>query len=270
MSTYNINSEIKTLYFKYIEEVRELVKFESPVERMRRWKEIFDKFQELCISSEYKQRFISISESLLKSKFSGTSLQVLETVNDEIKIPAEQFSLKKFAKKLKAKYTVENGIVDYIDLESAALSIIQQTPRCCFFYGIDLFSEIELRAKKPRMKRLKDPEGVKVKPSNVVNKRSDMPDNEVAVVLNALNKAYQKNNQNPIIYWLLVVDPDSFSKTVDNIFYVSFLIRENLAKMSLDADNILMIEPLSNRNVSGIKNDPNQAVISISLKNWEV
>lgn len=60
-----------------------------------------------------------------------------------------------------------------------------------------------------------------------------MSDNEIGLVLNALEKCYVKNNKNSVIYWLLVVDPESFTRTVDNIFYVSFLIKENLARIFL-------------------------------------
>jgi len=48
---------------------------------------------------------------------------------------------------------------------------------------------------------------------------------EVENVLVILRETYKANNRSPICYFEFVTNPVSFSQTIENVFYTSFLIR---------------------------------------------
>ena len=68
-----------------------------------------------------------------------------------------------------------------------------------------------------------------------------------------------------------MVDPNSFARTVENIFHVSFILRDGLARLKLDDDKLPVIEPVQNveeRNDDHSARARNQVVISLSHEEW--
>ncbi|NXJ95549.1 EID3 inhibitor, partial [Corythaixoides concolor] len=76
----------------------------------------------------------------------------------------------------------------------------------------------------------------------------------------------------PISFFDLVIDPNSFARTVENIFHVSFLIRDGFARIKLDDDKLPIIEPTKDNEAK--QNDSsagarNQVVISLNQQEWK-
>lgn len=70
-----------------------------------------------------------------------------------------------------------------------------------------------------------------------------------------------------------ITDPDSFSRTVENLFYVSFLIRDNRARIFIPevsaATNELFIEAnLFDEEDIDTSGDINQMVLGMTTKIW--
>ncbi|XP_059537778.1 EP300-interacting inhibitor of differentiation 3 [Myotis daubentonii] len=96
---------------------------------------------------------------------------------------------------------------------------------------------------------------------------------EVERILGLLQTYFRKYPDTPVSYFEFVIDPNSFSRTVENIFYVSFIIRDGFARIRLDQDRLPILEPI-NVNQVGEENDPSshgrkQGVISLSLQDWK-
>ncbi|XP_006025197.3 non-structural maintenance of chromosomes element 4 homolog A [Alligator sinensis] len=95
---------------------------------------------------------------------------------------------------------------------------------------------------------------------------------EVERILGLLQTHFNNDPEIPISFFDFVIDPDSFARTVENIFHVSFIIRDGFARIKLDQDKLPIIEP-SNDN-EGRENDQNaqvrnQAIISLSHQEWK-
>ncbi|CAJ1067759.1 non-structural maintenance of chromosomes element 4 homolog A [Xyrichtys novacula] len=74
----------------------------------------------------------------------------------------------------------------------------------------------------------------------------------------------------PISYYEFVIDPDSFSRTVENIFHTSFLIRDGLARMYLDEDKLPCIAPVEEGEAEAAESsNRKQGIVSINPKIWK-
>uniref|UniRef100_A0A8D0BE30 Non-structural maintenance of chromosomes element 4 n=1 Tax=Salvator merianae TaxID=96440 RepID=A0A8D0BE30_SALMN len=94
---------------------------------------------------------------------------------------------------------------------------------------------------------------------------------EVERILGLLQAYYNDDPNAPISFLEFVTDPESFARTVENMFHVSFLIRDGLAGIKLDEDNLPVIEPLHSE--GGEKDQDaqarKQAVMSMSYQEWQ-
>ncbi|XP_014907196.1 non-structural maintenance of chromosomes element 4 homolog A isoform X2 [Poecilia latipinna] len=91
---------------------------------------------------------------------------------------------------------------------------------------------------------------------------------EVERILGYL-KSYYQDDPSPISYYEFVIDPNSFSRTVENIFHTSFLIRDGLARLKLDSDKLPCIEPVEEGELEAAGSfSRKQCIVSISPKIW--
>nr|XP_019943550.1 PREDICTED: non-structural maintenance of chromosomes element 4 homolog A-like [Paralichthys olivaceus]XP_019943558.1 PREDICTED: non-structural maintenance of chromosomes element 4 homolog A-like [Paralichthys olivaceus] len=92
---------------------------------------------------------------------------------------------------------------------------------------------------------------------------------EVERILGYLKGYYKDDPTSPISFYEFVIDPNSFSRTVENIFHTSFLIRDGLAQMHLH-DKMPCIAPVEEEEAeAGGSVSPKQCIISISPKMWK-
>ncbi|XP_062352316.1 non-structural maintenance of chromosomes element 4 homolog A isoform X1 [Cinclus cinclus] len=94
---------------------------------------------------------------------------------------------------------------------------------------------------------------------------------EVERVLGILQTHFENDPNTPISFFDFVIDPNSFARTVENVFHVSFLIRDGLANIKMDEDELPIIEPVK---PSGGEEDSragarNQVVLSLDRKEWQ-
>lgn len=62
--------------------------------------------------------------------------------------------------------------------------------------------------------------------------RSDIPtEARVQEIFSQLVSAYKQSNKKPVGYYNFVINPESFSATVENIFHVTFLTKENKVEL---------------------------------------
>ncbi|NXK79121.1 NSE4A protein, partial [Amazona guildingii] len=95
---------------------------------------------------------------------------------------------------------------------------------------------------------------------------------EVERILGLLQTHFQNDPSTPISFFDLVIDPNSFARTVENIFHVSFIIRDGFARIKLDEDKLPIIEPSEDneeREDGRSAGARNQVVLSLNYKEWK-
>lgn len=93
---------------------------------------------------------------------------------------------------------------------------------------------------------------------------------EVERILGYLRRYHQMDPTTPILYYEFVIDPSSFSRTVENIFHTSFLIRDGLARMYLDESKLPCLAPIEEGEVEAEGSiSRKQGIVSISPKMWK-
>ncbi|KAK2503680.1 hypothetical protein MC885_004247 [Smutsia gigantea] len=94
---------------------------------------------------------------------------------------------------------------------------------------------------------------------------------EVERILGLLQTYFHEDPDTPMSFFDFVVDPHSFPRTVENIFHVSFIIRDGFARIRLDQDRLPIIEPVNDESEGIDQNTQirNQGIIALSYRDWE-
>ncbi|XP_068597505.1 non-structural maintenance of chromosomes element 4 homolog A [Brachionichthys hirsutus] len=93
---------------------------------------------------------------------------------------------------------------------------------------------------------------------------------EVERILGYLKTYHKDDPTSAISYYEFVIDPNSFSRTVENIFHTSFLIRDGLAHMYLVNDSLPCIAPAEEEEADAAgPSTRKQCIISLSPKIWK-
>nr|XP_036867036.1 non-structural maintenance of chromosomes element 4 homolog A isoform X1 [Manis javanica] len=95
---------------------------------------------------------------------------------------------------------------------------------------------------------------------------------EVERILGLLQTYFREDPDTPMSFFDFVVDPHSFPRTVENIFHVSFIIRDGFARIRLDQDRLPIIEPINDESEGIDQNTQirNQGIIALSYRDWEM
>ncbi|XP_019615441.1 PREDICTED: EP300-interacting inhibitor of differentiation 3-like [Branchiostoma belcheri] len=81
----------------------------------------------------------------------------------------------------------------------------------------------------------------------------------------------ESDDVDPIDYFEFVMDPDSFARTVENIFHLSYLIRDGNARIYLNDDQLPVIEPAEPYTEAEAHErvDKQQVFISLTINDWK-
>ncbi|XP_065176488.1 uncharacterized protein LOC135806254 [Sycon ciliatum] len=107
--------------------------------------------------------------------------------------------------------------------------LVRRTPSATFMYG-----PLTIQAKERRQgqKRPADKTNEKVMPTQVesANQHHEETTEEVERVARVLKDVFERNpSYEAIPYFDFVLNPDSFSQSVENIFHTAFLVKDNIA-----------------------------------------
>ncbi|CAF1209095.1 unnamed protein product [Rotaria sp. Silwood1] len=141
------------------------------------------------------------------------------------------------------------------------------------------------RAKPVRQQKLtqEELEKSRTRPEEVKEFNSELGEQTIKQIMHikrCLVERYKAVDSSPIDYFEFVIDPKSFAKTVENMFHVSFLIKEGFVNLFQDDVNLPALEPTNkamNRMASSSSSTQtddsseraNQMIMSITMDEWE-
>ena len=91
----------------------------------------------------------------------------------------------------------------------------------------------------------------------------------VVAALRSLVRAFRDNGDQPVDYFPFVLHPTSFAASVENMFHVSFLVKEGRAGLGVDrGTGRPSIWPVANREQSQASGSSSQVVINLTVRDW--
>lgn len=133
---------------------------------------------------------------------------------------------------------------NFLKLVKDARRIVKKPPNYGSLYGA--FDPATLPEPKQRKERQTRTQEVKEKlqkktPENLVNARKEEQsvDEIVTHQRSVLEEEYKNNNHQPINYYKFVIDTQSFSATIENMFYFSFLIANGVAALHIGREIVV-------------------------------
>ncbi|MCI4376377.1 hypothetical protein PGIGA_G00187810 [Pangasianodon gigas] len=157
-------------------------------------------------------------------------------------------------------------------LSKRAQYCFKTAPSFHYMFGSFLAEPPPPRQRVERQRKAPSKEAKRIMPTQLKKmeeSHQEATEKEVERILGCLQRYFADDPQSPILYYEFVVDPTSFSRTVENIFHTSFLIRDGLARIYLNNNKLPCIAPVEEGELEpGGANTRHQCVISISPASW--
>jgi hypothetical protein len=157
---------------------------------------------------------------------------------------------------------------DWNKMGSDVAKLFRRTPTTTFMNG-PLKVEVKTKIVKPRRQKTENtaatvqPEAIEKQETN-----TDETTKRVAMVSKKLKKATEQANNTGVPFVDVVIDPNSFTHSIENMFYYGFLIKDGRAsvKMSNNTMTTQSAQPVSKDDAP---TDRKQCVIKLNLDMWK-
>jgi len=169
--------------------------------------------------------------------------------------------------------SAEGNKIDWARLGRDASAVMNETPRSCTMYG-PLMKELKLRTTVVRQKHTPD---VREKNSDAAKSRiieghkedGSRENDEATKRIEEINLILTKQPK-PVDVLHFITNPASFSETVENLFYVSFLVRDGSAKLTVSGDQKSLLLSTCERDKNAAKPATHQCITSLDEKKFQI
>ncbi|KAL4714719.1 hypothetical protein ACJJTC_002578 [Scirpophaga incertulas] len=148
----------------------------------------------------------------------------------------------------------------------------QEVPVYSYLFGTFAPTPPEQRPRVPRRRAERQQAAALRAPAAVdrlekVEEGSEM----VSRVNRFLVKAYKNGGHKPLSYFHVALDPTSFARTVENVYNLSFLVRDGMIAVDLDEEyGLPFITPVhGGEQESGATSEENQFIVSVDMTRWQ-
>ncbi|KAL3664717.1 hypothetical protein V7S43_010466 [Phytophthora oleae] len=159
----------------------------------------------------------------------------------------------------------QNGEFDWNTLGNAAGACFRSVPEITFLFGL-LDTEVVRKERKKARRVQEDVNAQEAQPTEYTNKK-DRKDAQARRLEILQTKLSESESRKPLFD--MVINPQSFTQTVENLFDTSFLVRNSAAEIGVDDETGLPY--LFNHEGEEETNLPpsTQSIISITPAQWE-
>lgn len=225
-------------------------------------------FKDVCRPQEamYDAKLLGIHSKIVKKQ--AHQIQVESPFNTSAFI-------RKLVHKLTGKFSESDVFLDkeaWLKLGDIAFHAFNMMPKVNFIHGT--FLENTETMSHSRCIREKDSKSedssAKVVTVSASPRRgsTDKTYAEIQRIKKILCGIYQRNGGRPVCYFRFTVDPDSFSRTIENMFHLSFLIKECEVHLSMDSNSLPVIEPLiPDGTTANIESA--QSILTMNVEKWK-
>lgn len=167
-----------------------------------------------------------------------------------------------FFTKLLAKFKPYTDPFDWTALGATVAPVLASTPTISFMSGPVKLQEPE--KKKARRAAQREAEAPKTRPDEVTT-TVEAEDKETAHRVQVMHTQLKNNGVLP--FHKVYINPDSFSQSVENLFYLSFLVKEGMVEVKeTGADNFSVgVKEAADREGCQSK----QSVVSLNYDTWQ-
>ncbi|KAI8881817.1 hypothetical protein K501DRAFT_252547 [Backusella circina FSU 941] len=218
------------------------------------------------------QNVKNVQEATLDSRVLVLSADLSAQKAKALRLGGESFRLDEFVSKLisfgknEDFDREENEELNWKLIGQKAMRIGKRGHSIDFMLGPLMVERKQIkRAKTTRITRNKED---LVEPTKLQQGDIEKQDNETSNNVNAIYQELTKHE--PINYFKFVTNPESFSQTVENIFYVSFLIRNAVAQIDITSGQpILTTKASPNTEDSTEIINKKQIIMGIDIGEWK-
>ncbi|KAG7210412.1 hypothetical protein KM043_011944 [Ampulex compressa] len=239
--------------------------------------QFMDEADNINLETSLDEKINNQEEVVLDSKMMNISSKVLTRCTRSLTNSMCAYDYVEFAEKL-IQYV--NQLAD-TETETPNWSLLEQQVTKCFkitpsysvlLGALEPIPEKEISKKKPHVKegqvQVKNPEKIMA-----INKEEKSVEETVDKIRRIITR-YCKTHHKPLDFFRLILHPTDFGKTVENILYTSFLVRDGNVKLIKNESGVLVIQLSSKEMISQAKKAEKsiniQNVMTLNMEQWRV
>lgn len=239
--------------------------------------EVMKEGDDAVLETSLNEKMTNQEEIFLDSETINISSKILTRCSKSLTENLSSYNYMEFATKLlQYIYKLPNAVLEKPDwsvLEPELTKYFTRTAHYTTLLGMLTPSEkIEIVNKRVIMRetqaQMKSPENV-----TMANKEEESVEETVDKIKRFI-RHYYRINEKSLDFYRLILDPHDFGKTIENMLYVSFLIRDGIITLVKDNRGILVIQ-LCSKEVTIQKRQVGvhaniQNVIFLNMEQWKI
>ncbi|GAB1868587.1 Non-structural maintenance of chromosomes element 4 [Camponotus japonicus] len=240
--------------------------------------EVINEADVVANETNIQEKAVNQQEVLMDSQMMISSSKVLKTCTISLTKKMNDYDCIDFAQKL-VKYV--QGMSDNPELppdwsllEPQVTTLFKRVPNCSTLLGtLEPLEKKVLVRKKPEQRVAQ--QAAMVVPEKVVQAVNIKDEDSVERTVRKIRKlivTYYKETQKPLDFFKLILHPQDFGRTVRNMLYISFLVKDGIVTVRKDTNGNLAVQPChKEKNLQ--RNDTRtgiQNVISLNMKQWMI